>query len=150
SIDGAVSLSCSDDQLARFQASGWATARVDGHDPEAVSAAIDAAKSSDRPSLIACKTVIGYGAPKKGGTAATHGPPLGAEEIAGAREKLGWAYAPFEIPAAIKSAWEAIGQRGAAGVQAWSKRLDGSPLKAEFERVMAGELPANFAQAMGD
>ncbi|MBL8708219.1 MAG: transketolase [Rhodospirillaceae bacterium] len=150
SIDGAVSLSCSDDQLARFQASGWATARVDGHDPDAVSAAIDAAKLSDRPSLIACKTVIGYGAPKKGGTAATHGAPLGAEEIAGAREKLGWAHAPFEIPAAIKSAWEAIGQRGGADVQAWSKRLDGSPQKAEFERVMAGDLPANFAQVVGD
>ncbi|MDY0873252.1 transketolase [Dongia rigui] len=150
SIDGSVSLSCSDDQLKRFEASGWSTARVDGHDPEAVSAAIAAAKKSSKPSLIACKTVIGFGAPKKAGTSATHGSPLGKEEVAGAREKLGWSHAPFEIPADIKSAWAGIGSRGAADMNAWSKRLDANSQKAEFERVMKGDLPANFAEVLGD
>ena len=150
SIDGAVSLSCSDDQLARFAASGWATTRVDGHDPEAVSKAIDAAKKSDKPSLIACKTVIGYGAPGKAGSSSSHGSPLGKDEIAGAREKLGWSHAPFVIPAPVKSAWEAIGKRGAGEVAAWTKRLDADKQKAEFTRVIAGELPANFAEVVGD
>jgi transketolase len=150
SIDGSVSLSCSDDQLKRFEASGWATTRVDGHDAEAVSAAIAAAKKSSKPSLIACKTVIGYGAPKKAGTSATHGSPLGKEEVAGAREKLGWGHAPFEIPAEIKSAWAAIGSRGTADMNAWSKRLDANNQKAEFERAMKGELPANFAEVLGE
>lgn len=150
SIDGAVSLSCSDDQVTRFQASGWNAVRVDGHDPEAVSAAIAAAKKSAKPSLIACKTVIGFGAPKKGGTSATHGSPLGKEEIAGAREKLGWSHEPFVIPAEIKSAWEAIGGRGSDAQQAWTKRLDGSKLKGEFEHAISGDLPANFADVVGD
>ena len=91
SIDGPTSLSVSDDQIERFRASDWHTARVDGHDPEAVALAIENARAvTDRPSLIACRTVIGYGAPSKAGTAATHGSPLGEEEIKGAREKLGW------------------------------------------------------------
>ncbi|WP_374650671.1 transketolase [Dongia sp.] len=150
SIDGAVSLSCSDDQLMRFQASGWAATRVDGHDPEAVSAAIAAARKSNKPSLIACKTVIGFGAPKKEGTSATHGSPLGKDEVAGAREKLGWAHAPFDIPADIRSAWADIGSRGGEAMQAWGKRLDADKQKAEFERVMKGELPANFAEVLGD
>jgi len=150
SIDGSVSLSCSDDQLMRFQASGWATTRVDGHDPEAVSTAIAAARKSDRPSLIACKTVIGFGSPNKAGTSSTHGSPLGKDEVAGAREKLGWHHPPFVIPADIKSAWEAIGQRGREVQQEWTRRLGASKLKGEFERVMAGELPADFAQVLGD
>ena len=99
SIDGPTSLSVSDDQLERFRASDWHTARVDGHDPEAVALAIENAKSvTDRPSLIACRTIIGYGAPSKAGTAATHGSPLGEDEIKGARERLSWRYAPFEVP----------------------------------------------------
>ncbi|TDQ77645.1 transketolase [Dongia mobilis] len=150
SIDGAVSLSCSDDQLARFAASGWATARVDGHDPEAVSAAIEAAKKSDRPSLIACRTVIGYGAPNKAGSSSSHGSPLGKDEIAGAREKLGWSHAPFDIPAPIRAAWAEIGRRGTSAAAAWAKRLESNAQKAEFTRVMAGELPANFAEVVGD
>ncbi len=93
SIDGPTSLSVSDDQLERFRASHWHTARVDGHDVEAVALAIENAKSvTDRPSLIACRTIIGYGAPSKAGTAATHGSPLGADEIKGARERLNWHY----------------------------------------------------------
>src|SRR5690606_19171690 len=105
SIDGRIVLSCSDDQLKRFAASGWATTRVDGHDPDAVAGAIAAAQKSDQPSLIACRTTIGYGAPNKQGTAATHGSPLGEAEVAAAREALGWPHPPFEIPAEILEAW---------------------------------------------
>ena len=97
-----------------FAASGWATTRVDGHDPEAVAAAIEAAQKSDKPNLIACRTVIGKGAPKKAGTASTHGSPLGADEVAGAREALGWPYAPFEIPEDILNAWRAARDESAA------------------------------------
>ncbi len=98
SIDGATSLSTSDDQLARFKASGWSASQVDGHDPEAIAAAIAQARSSDRPSLIACRTVIGFGAPNRQGTEKAHGAPLGADEIAATRAALGWPHAPFEIP----------------------------------------------------
>ncbi len=110
SIDGATSLSVSDDQVARFAASGWNTARVDGHDTKAVSAALAKAKAdSSKPWFIACKTVIGYGAPTKAGKSSTHGEPLGAEEIKGAREKLGWAHAPFEVPKDVLDAWRDTG-----------------------------------------
>ena len=84
--------------MKRFEAAGWAATLIDGHDPAAIAAAIEAAKKSDRPSLIACRTTIGFGAPTKAGKASAHGSPLGAEEIKGAREKLGWTFAPFEIP----------------------------------------------------
>ena len=98
SIDGPTSLAFSDDVRARFESAGWHTQRVDGHDPEAVAAAIAAAKAEPRPSMIECRTVIGFGAPTKAGTAASHGAPLGADEIAGAREGLGWPHAPFTVP----------------------------------------------------
>ena len=98
SIDGATSLAVSDDQVKRFEASGWSAVRIDGHDPAAIAVAIEGARRSDKPTLIACKTVIGYGAPTKQGKASTHGEPLGADEIKGAREKLGWPHAPFEVP----------------------------------------------------
>jgi len=152
SIDGPTSLSVSDDQLARFKASNWAVTRVDGHDPEAVAAAIAAARTSDRPSLIACRTVIGFGAPTKAGTAATHGSPLGADEIRGAREKLGWPYPPFEIPATILTAWRTIGAAGAARTKTWQGLLDGLPAteRAEWDRRMAGDLPATFDKTMAD
>ena len=104
SIDGAVSLSDSTDQLARFAASGWATTRIDGHDAAAIDAAITAAKTSDRPTLIACVTKIGYGAPKKQGTAKAHGEPLGADELAAAKAALGWTHGPFEVPADVRDA----------------------------------------------
>ncbi|WP_374634084.1 transketolase [Ferrovibrio sp.] len=150
SIDGPTSLSVSDDQLARFKASGWAVAAVDGHDPEAVAKAIAAAKRSDRPSLIACKTVIGFGAPKKAGTSGVHGSPLGPDEIAGAREKLGWPHAPFEIPAAILAAWRAIGTKGAAASAAWDKVLAGlnAAEQKEWQRRLAGVLPAELDTAI--
>jgi transketolase len=122
SIDGPTSLAVSDDQILRFEASGWNTLRVDGHDPDAVSGAIELARRSDRPTLIACRTIIGYGAPTKQGKASTHGSPLGAEEIAGARERLGWSHAPFELPDHVLAAWRACGSRGAAAREAWMKR----------------------------
>jgi transketolase len=143
SIDGATDLAVSDDQLARFAASGWDVARIDGHDPVAIDAAITRAKSGDRPSLIACRTVIGFGAPNKQGTAATHGSPLGDDEIAAAREALGWPHPPFEIPADILDAWRAIGRRGGAGRRAWQARLDGlaPATRAGFDRAQTGTLP---------
>ena len=144
SIDGPTSLAVSDDQVARFEASGWATSRVDGHDPEAVAAAIEQARRSDRPTLIACRTVIGYGAPTKAGKAATHGSPLGPEEIAGARARLGWAHAPFEVPGHILSAWRTSGARGAPLRAAWSQRwqsLD-ADARAAFEQPARAAQPA--------
>ncbi|QEX24010.1 transketolase [Hypericibacter adhaerens] len=145
SIDGPTSLAVSDDQIGRFKASGWATASVDGHDPEAVAAAIEAARTSDRPTLIACKTVIGFGAPKKAGTAATHGAPLGADEVAGAREKLGWSFPPFTVPETILQSWRQAGSRGSEAYQAWTQRHAAHKDRAEFDRRQAGELPAQFA-----
>jgi transketolase len=124
SIDGPTSLAVSDDQIGRFRAAGWNTVWVDGHDPEAIAAALEQARRSDRPTLIACKTTIGYGAPTKAGKASTHGSPLGAEEITGARAKLGWPHAPFEVPADVLTAWRACGSRGAAARSAWTKRWD--------------------------
>ncbi len=130
SIDGPTSLAVSDDQIERFRASHWHTARVDGHDPEAIALAIENALAvTDKPSLIACRTVIGYGAPSKAGTAATHGSPLGNEEIAGTREKLGWRHQPFEVPKPILAGWRAAGSRQHAAYEAWekaAKRLDAS------------------------
>lgn len=149
-IDGDTALSTSEDQLARFSAAKWDVTRVDGHDPEAIAAAIEAAKASDRPSLIACRTVIGFGAPTKGGTEKVHGAPLGAEEIAGARAKLGWPHAPFEIPAPILDAWRAAGRRGATERAAWEARLAAYPERAEFERTVAGRLPEGWHQTVLD
>jgi transketolase len=124
SIDGATSLSVSDNQLQRFAASGWNTIAVDGHDTAAISDAIQKAKAdSSKPWLIACKTIIGYGAPTKAGTAATHGSPLGADEIKGAREKLGWPYPPFEVPETILKAWRSAGSRGGALNTAWKAQF---------------------------
>ncbi|MHA1134017.1 MAG: transketolase [Alphaproteobacteria bacterium] len=128
SIDGGTNLTLSDDQLARFRASNWQVAAVDGHDPEAVALAIENARGvTDQPSMIACRTVIGYGAPNKAGTAATHGAPLGEDEIAGARQELGWPHAPFEVPDAVLESWRAAGMRGRADYDKWMEaagRLD--------------------------
>jgi transketolase len=142
SIDGPTSLSVSDDQLERFRASNWHTARVDGHDMEAVALAIENAKSvTDRPSLIACRTIIGYGAPSKAGTASTHGAPLGADEVKGARERLNWHYAPFEVPEHILASWREAGARHRAAYEAWSKdasRLDPSARAGLTDPIDAG------------
>ena len=150
SIDGPTSLSTSENQIARFQAANWATLEVDGHDAGAVAAALTKAQTHDKPTLIACKTVIGYGAPTKAGTAATHGSPLGKDEVAGARQKLGWAYEPFVVPDAIRAAWLKAGQRGGADYAAWTKRHDAHAQCAEHDRVVAGELPANFAATVNE
>jgi len=144
SIDGAISLSDSVDQVKRFEAAGWAAERIDGHDHKAIADALARAQKSDRPTLIACKTVIGFGAPTKAGTEKVHGSPLGAEEFAGARKKLGWDAPPFEIPQDILDAWRAAGARGAAAREAWAKKLNAKEagVRAEFERRTKGELPA--------
>src|SRR2546430_15012620 len=103
--------------------SGWAAPRIDGHDPEAIVRAIEKAKAASRPSLIACRTTIGFGAPTKAGTEKTHGAPLGADEIAGAREQLGWAPAAFEMPADVRALWRSAGQRSVPRHRAWKERL---------------------------
>jgi transketolase len=150
SIDGDTSLSCSDDQLARFAASGWATCRVDGHDPEAVAAAIEQAQTSDRPSLIACRTTIGFGSPNRAGSEKVHGAPLGAEEIEKTRAALNWPYAPFEIPQTILDQWRAAGSRGKAAHEAWTKRLSAldAGKRAAFEDALAGKLAAGYGGAL--
>ncbi|UFN51324.1 transketolase [Roseomonas sp. OT10] len=147
SIDGDTALSFSEDVLARFRAYGWATRRVDGHDQEAVAAALAWAQKSRRPVIIACRTIIGFAAPKKAGTAASHGSPLGGEEAKAAKEALGWTAAPFEVPAEIKQQWEAAGHRGGGTRRSWLKRLAKHPQRAEFERAMAGKLPDGWQDA---
>ncbi len=148
SIDGATSLATSDDPIGRFRALGWNAERIDGHDPQAIADALARAQVSDRPSLIACRTVIGYGAPTKAGTAATHGSPLGAKEVAGARERLGWSYEPFVVPQGVLTAWRSFGARGAAAHDEWSRRLAAHAERDEFDRRIRGELPAGFDAAV--
>ncbi|WFP65843.1 transketolase [Mesorhizobium sp. WSM4904] len=149
SIDGPTSLSTSMDQPARFKAAGWLVQSVDGHDMEAVAAAIETARQSDRPSLIACRTVIGKGAPNLGGSEKTHGAPLGDAEIAATRQNIGWAYAPFEVPDDILSAWREIAERGQAARRAWEQRLAASPRREAFERAIGGKLPDAVFEALG-
>ena len=150
SIDGPVSLSDSTDQLARFAASGWHAIACDGHDPDAIAQAIEAAKASDRPTMIACKTTIGFGAPNKAGTNKVHGSPLGAEEIAATRKALGWDAPAFEVPSDILDAWRLAGLRSAKDRKAWEKRLAGidADRRGEFERRMRGDLPSALEPAM--
>jgi len=148
SIDGGTELSCSDDVLKRFASYGWATKRIDGHDHAAIAAALSYAVRSKKPTLIACRTVIGFGAPKKAGTAATHGAPLGAEEIAATRVLLGWEAPPFVIPDDIAARWQEAGRRGAGQRLSWLKRLAASRDRAEFERVQAGRLPEDWRTAL--
>ena len=142
SIDGPISLADSVDQVKRFESAGWNSFRIDGHDPVAIAAAIAKAQKSDKPTMIACRTTIAYGAPTKAGSEKSHGSPLGADEIKGAREKLGWPHAPFEIPADVRGAWAVAGQRGQKARQEWQKRLAALPAdkRAEFERRMKGDI----------
>lgn len=140
-IDGEVSLSSSEDIPARYAATGWHTVSCDGHDEADIRRALDEALDDPRPSLVACKTIIGKGAPNKGGTSKVHGSPLGDEEIAAARAELGWSHPPFDVPGEVRTAWRATGQRGKDAHGEWKARLDGSEHKAEFTRRMAGELP---------
>ncbi len=149
-IDGPVSLSDSTDQLARFEASGWDVIRIDGHDHDAIAGAIAAARVSDKPSLIACRTTIGYGAPTKGGTSATHGAALGADEIAGTRKALDWPYAPFEIPQPIAKAWRDIGARGHSAFEDWTARHKTDPQHAAFDIAMAGGLSSELGAKINE
>ena len=148
SIDGATSLSTSTDQPARFAAAGWDVHRIDGHDEAQIVSAIEAARASDRPSLIACKTVIGYGAPNKQGTASAHGSPLGKEEIAKAREALGWSHAAFEIPGAILDAWRASTARGKSERQEWLGRMQDDPRREDLARMLSGETAPQLGEAI--
>jgi transketolase len=148
SIDGPTSLSTSMNQPARFEAAGWHVQSIDGHDAEAIAEAIENARQSDRPSLIACKTLIGKGAPNLQGSEKTHGAPLGDAEIAATRENIGWSSAPFDVPADILDAWRGIAARGQAKRRIWEQRLDGSPQREAFETAIAGELPDAVFEAL--
>ena len=149
-IDGKVSNADSTDQIARFKAVGWNTIEIDGHDQDAIERALLEAKAStDKPTLIAARTTIGFGAPKKAGSEKVHGSPLGAEELAGAKAALGITYPAFEIPVEILDTWRAAGKRSQNLRGEWRARLDASPQRAEFTRRMAGELPDGFKAAMG-
>ena len=143
SIDGPTSLATSTDQLKRFEAAGWSTQSIDGHDPAQIAAALEATQQSDRPSLIACKTVIGYGAPNKQGTEGVHGAPLGADEISVTRDALNWDYAPFEIPAHVQAAWRAVASRGKNAREQWLRAHQQQPTMTHrtFSAAIAGTLP---------
>jgi transketolase len=149
-IDGKLSLADSVDQIKRFEAAGWAACRIDGHDPDAIAGAIEAAQRADRPSLIACRTTIAFGAPTKAGSEKAHGSPLGADEIKGAREKLGWTEPPFHVPADVLSWWRAAGQRGRMVRRDWERRLAAleAGKRAEFERRLRGDLPEELHAAV--
>lgn len=144
SIDGPISISDSTDQLKRFKASGWNTIAVDGHNPVKVASALRRAQKSDKPTLIACKTTIGKGAPSKAGTSKVHGAPLGDEEIAGVRKAIDWPHAPFEIPEEVYKFWKTPGRTGRRLKKEWTARLDAHSQKADFERAMRGELNAGW------
>ncbi len=149
-IDGKISQADSTDQPARFRASGWHTIEIDGHDPEQIEKALQEAKDSDLPTMIAAKTTIGYGAPNKSGTAKVHGSALGADEIKAARDFLGWHYEPFVVPNEIIDDWRLAGNRSTKVRLAWKERLNAADpeIKAEFERRMRGNLPLNFADVI--
>jgi transketolase len=147
-IDGHVGISDATDQLARFKAAGWATKRIDGHDEKAIRKALAWALKQDRPSLIACKTVIGKGAPNMGGTHKVHGAALGKDEVAATRVALDWPYEPFVVPDEALKPWRKAGKRGAKDRKAWEARLAASPHKAEFARAVAGDLPKGAFEAL--
>ena len=148
SIDGATGLSTSMNQIQRFRAAGWHVQSVDGHDHDAIREALAAAAANRKPSLVACKTTIGFGAPTLAGTAKTHGAPLGDEEIAGMRKALGWTAEPFTIPQDIQDAWAETGKRSLAAYDDWQDRLENSPKKKRFDAAMSGEMPVKLTRAM--
>ncbi|HYC05456.1 MAG TPA: transketolase [Azospirillaceae bacterium] len=148
SIDGPTSLSFTDDTANRFRAYGWEVREIDGHDPAMIATAIEYARTTDAPSLIACRTTIGYGAPTKAGTAGSHGSPLGADEIKGAREKLAWPHEAFVVPQPVLDAWRATHERGYKAADAWVKRLAASPMRLAFKAAIAGDAPAEIDQVI--
>lgn len=147
-IDGGTNLSDSTDQCTRFEASGWVTRKVDGHDEKDVTAALKWAQSQKMPVFLAVRTIIGFGAPKIAGTGKAHGGPYGAEEVAGIRKNIDWPHDPFVVPAAIETAWAKAGARCRPDREAWKKRLAASPKKGEFSAAMAGRLPKNLGKAI--
>ena len=149
-IDGPTSMTVSDDQCARFAALGWNTQAIDGHDAAAIRAAIANAQKSDKPSLIACRTTIAKGAPTKAGKNSSHGSPLGADEIAGARKNLGWSAAPFEIPDDVLSAWRDAAAARASDYAAWEKRFAAADKRDDFAARMEGDLGEGWTQALND
>ena len=148
SIDGSTSLSTSMNQLARFRAAGWHVQSIDGHDHAAIAQAIENAEVSRKPSLIGCKTVIGYGAPNLGGTAKTHGAPLGADEIEATRKALGWPHDPFVIPEDIRALWKDAGQRSAGAYRDWQGRHENVPAAKRFDAALAKEHPKKLRRTM--
>lgn len=146
SIDGAIKISDNTDQCARFEACHWDTIKVDGHDQDAIAKAIKKAHGSDKPTLIACKTTIGFGSPHKAGTNKVHGSPLGHEEVIETRKALGWTSEPFVVPADILDSWRLAGLNAAKKRQEWEKKLDtlDANQRAEFDRLMRGDLPGDF------
>ncbi|HET9429284.1 MAG TPA: transketolase [Allosphingosinicella sp.] len=144
-IDGSTDLSTSEDIEARYRAYGWHTVRCDGHDADDVRRALDEALADDRPSLIACRTIIGFGAPNKQGTAATHGAALGADEVAAARKTLAWESRPFELPAEILDTWRQAGRRSEGAHRDWRSRVAASEDGVELLRRMSGALPSGFS-----
>jgi transketolase len=148
-IDGPISLADSVDQVKRFKSAGWAAELIDGQDQQAIAAAITRAKKSNKPSLIACRTTIGYGAPNKAGTAKAHGEALGADELKAAKEKLGISLEPFSVPDDVLKAWREAGSRGATARKEWEARFAelGNRKRAEFERRLRHERPAALAKA---
>ena len=147
SIDGSTDLSFSEDSLSRFQAYGWQTIQIDGHDTDAIDQAIRQAQKDPRPSLIACKTLIGYGAPKLQGTAKAHGAPLGADEIAGVRQQLGWDHPPFVIPDSLRQSWLEYGKRGDKTRLDWEKQLSAHPEKTRFLARLKGDGPQGWEES---
>ncbi len=153
SIDGSTSLSVSDDETMRFHASGWHVIEIDGHDTDAIHAAIKQAHAvTDKPTMISCRTVIGFGLPTKAGTQKAHSDAPGVEEIAGARKLLGWEAPPFVIPENLLNQWRDIGAKGSAARTAWADRVKQAPapLRSDFERRNRGELPDGWKQAIAD
>jgi transketolase len=150
SIDGDTALADSTDASKRFEAAGWDTHRLDGLNAEEVARALEAAQHSDRPTMIRCRTTIGFGAPTRAGTAKAHGEALGAEEVAGARKTLEWPYPPFVVPEDILSGWRAIGGRGAAAREAWMKRKAAAERAKDFEAALASEIPGKLTTALNE
>ncbi|MEM9332436.1 MAG: transketolase [Pseudomonadota bacterium] len=150
SIDGPISISDSTDQMARFKASGWNTLHIDGHNHDEIAGAIEKARESNRPTMISCKTTIGFGSPNKAGTAGAHGAPLGEEEIGLTREALGWEHEPFKVPEHVLDAWRVAGLNCCKEHKAWEKRYENldAEIKGEFERRMRGDLPSELGEAI--
>src|SRR6516165_9286215 len=150
SIDGPTSLADSVDQVKRFKSAGWAAELIDGQDQQAIADAIARAQKSNKPSLISCRTTIGYGAPHKAGTAKAHGEALGADELKAAKENLGISLEPFSVPDDVLKSWREVGARGAAAHKEWQSRFAelGSRKRAEFERRLRHERPVSLAKAL--